>query len=63
MKRHKPKTRSWGLRSLCEECPHRKSAYAAGEFVDYCKIDGSVIETPPAYCPYRPQEGKSVCLK
>ena len=63
MKRHKPKARSWGRHDTCSECPHRKSVYCAGEFVDYCKVDGSVIETPPAYCPYRPGEEKRVCLK
>lgn len=63
MKRHKPKARSWPVHNLCRECPRRGVLYCTGEFVDYCKVDGSVIETPPAYCPYRPGEEKRVCLK
>lgn len=62
MKRHKPKARSWWRRSLCEDCLSR-GVYFNGKFIDYCKVDGSVIETPPAYCPYRQGEEKRICLK
>lgn len=63
MKRHKPKAHDWPRPCLCENCPLRGAQYSAGEFIDQCKADGTINVTPPAYCPYKPKEGESVCLK
>ena len=54
MKRHKPKDR--GRSSMCDGCPMRGVQYSAGTFTDFCKVDGTRIETQPVYCPHKPKE-------
>ena len=38
----------------CLDCPYHGVQYSAGEFARICKADGTRIEKPPVFCPYKP---------